>query len=798
MKTFLRTTLASSLVLLTAQAAQPAPAEVNRPIYDAPRAAAVANPRLPAVADGIDQDSTIFLEDFETEPTDWSTQDLTDIGPQWHPDPFFAYDGDSWWCGDSTYMGYYNCWLQYLVSPTLNLQGTSNPQLTFRVRWAVENPGVSGQYNGYDGCNVWISTDNGGTWQVVNPVSPAYNCSSLKSFGAVFGFGPGIPGWADSLGIWQTATFNLTGYQTRYVKVRWAFCSDGAVCSMFHPGITGMFVDDIVLTSGTDTLLYNNADGAQIPAALTTEAGPPMGDYWAWSSLSSHSPTHSERVDNDHYYLNDMLISPPISIPAGYTAKYKFWVRCDLPDSTHPSSPNPNMLRDYYVVRARVVGGEWDTLFYDYARGGAGYPDWALMTHGVPYNGDSTMSLSQYAGQTIQLGWDAIMDGDDLQGQGQGLFIDDVEVYVNALPDNDVGIEYIHIPFPTSVSSPVTGEVKVRNYGLNQNMFYAFWRTDGQLHPVGLTPVWTMPGESDSTVDISFTPDDTGMVFIDAYTTMTGDQNPANDTSWAGAVEIFPQGDWMAERGYDARGYSYLSTLLALQYNQGAGPLVHFDDIYCEGFDYLRFLFWETGQFTLHLYDQGTASMPGPELGTVQVTIGSEQIYPNWLVVDITEIPEMGYRFQGFWAWLEMTQPGGGPDLVADYAHFGQGYFFDYNGSSLYDTEYDFYLRALVNDQVGVPPEPPAGVPTAFMLEAVHPNPFNPVTRIAFTLPGAGAVNLSAYDLAGRRLAQIASGEYPAGRHELAWDAASFGSGIYLLRLESPWGVQVQKAVVVK
>lgn len=797
-----------SLIILSLACAVMAAAAISAELVTAPAyatnhdtphpiAVPVASALVPIALDGTDQDSTIFFEDFEAQPSDWEMQDLTDVGPQWHPDPFNAYSGNSWWCGDSLWMGYYNLWLQYLVTPTLNLQGTTNPQLTFRLRWAMESSTSvppPPPYNGWDGCNVWISTDNGGTWQVITPISPNYTCANLSSFGTVWGFGPGIPGWADSSGGWQLATFELSSYQTRNVKIRWALCSDRAVCSYGHPEITGLFVDDILLMSGADTLLWNNADGAQYPAPLTFDTGPPFGDWWEWTTLDAHSPTHSMRVDDDHFYINDALISPPIDIPEGYTTRFKYWVRCDLPDSTHAGS---NALRDYYFVEASTDGEAWDTLFYDYARGGAGYPGWAQMVPGLPYNGNMEMDLSEYAGQTIQLRWRAITDGDHTSGNGQGLFIDDVEVYVNAIPANDVGITSVYVPFPTVEG--FEGTVTVSNFGLNQNTFYAFWRTNGQLHYWGATPSWTLPGETDSTVTISYEAAPGSSIFVDSYTVMMGDMNPANDTSWAGAIDIFPQGAWMFELGYDARGYSYLPTLLALHYYQGNGPLVRYDQNVMAGWGWMRCLFWEPGTFEMHFYDQGTLTTPGPEYGSIPVTVAANEIYPNWKVIDISAIPEMNYRGPAdFWVWLEMTQAGGGPNMVADYEHFGQGFFFDYNGSSVYDTQYDFYIRALANDNTGVQPEPPTGVPSSFRLNALYPNPFNPTTQISFELPVASWIGLKAYDLTGKLAATIVSGNLTAGRHEAKWNAEGLPSGIYLLRLESAWGAEVKKAIIIK
>ncbi len=50
------------------------------------------------------------------------------------------------------------------------------------------------------------------------------------------------------------------------------------------------------------------------------------------------------------------------------------------------------------------------------------------------------------------------------------------------------------------------------------------------------------------------------------------------------------------------------------------------------------------------------------------------------------------------------------------------------------------------------------------------PNPFNPRTAIPFVLATAGAVDLEIFDLAGRRVRTLRSGQvYPTGRHQVVW-----------------------------
>jgi hypothetical protein len=70
-----------------------------------------------------------------------------------------------------------------------------------------------------------------------------------------------------------------------------------------------------------------------------------------------------------------------------------------------------------------------------------------------------------------------------------------------------------------------------------------------------------------------------------------------------------------------------------------------------------------------------------------------------------------------------------------------------------------------------------------------HPNPFNPSTRISFTLPVECAVRFEVYDVSGRLVARLIDGaRQSAGTHDIEWngrDASgrAAASGIYVYRL---------------
>jgi flagellar hook assembly protein FlgD len=81
------------------------------------------------------------------------------------------------------------------------------------------------------------------------------------------------------------------------------------------------------------------------------------------------------------------------------------------------------------------------------------------------------------------------------------------------------------------------------------------------------------------------------------------------------------------------------------------------------------------------------------------------------------------------------------------------------------------------------------GKPSEFALLQNHPNPFNQTTKIEFTLARSGHVNLSIYDLLGRKVRTLASQDLPSGHKSVLWDGKNdsgqdVASGIYFYRIE--------------
>ena len=655
-------------------------------------------------------DESVYLQDFESGLNGWTTNDVTAAGIQWHIDDFNAFAGNSWWCGDPILGGYDNHWLQYLVTPELDFSTVTSPMLTFKLFYAVEDPaGASAPYDGWDGCNVWITTDGGSRWSVIQPVSPSYNCTSLYSFGEEWGMGANIPGWGGTSGGWVDAQFNLANYVGQsQVQLRFAFCSDPAYCTMDDPSLLSLFVDDVLIMDGATTILSNNADDTPVPSEFTFDEGGSSGDWWIIDDQTYASPTHCATCDIEfHYNLSNALESEWITIPEADNIYFTFYVWCDMLDW---DGDNNNMLEDYYMVEVSQDGIIWEYTtygFYDYGddgRPGAASVGWEDYIPGLPFNGNVSMDLTPLAGQDIKFRWRVTTDDNDDGGIGTGLHIDDFNVWTSESLNNDVGVSAFQIPFPTSVSNvTVTGTVTLNNFGLqDQGSVPAFARRDSSTL-VPLVPWSQIPagGSVDKTVNWSLTT--AGDYYWDAYTMLTGDENTSNDTLSAGYVTVTPEG--VFELGYDNRGYGIPDNgIYYWSYDPGNGAMVRFDlteheiPITPVAINSAQMLFYSVGGCVLHIFDEGTLTQPGAEIASIDVEVLFNEVYPAWKQVSLAGVPGFSNRTDPFWFWIESentTQA----QIMGDDQWYGEGHYFTYNGASATaTTEYEYFIRCVAGE----------------------------------------------------------------------------------------------------
>lgn len=89
-------------------------------------------------------------------------------------------------------------------------------------------------------------------------------------------------------------------------------------------------------------------------------------------------------------------------------------------------------------------------------------------------------------------------------------------------------------------------------------------------------------------------------------------------------------------------------------------------------------------------------------------------------------------------------------------------------------------------------------LPDEFILEPNHPNPFNPITNISFTLGHEGHVRLSVFNAVGKEVARLVDEERIAGRYQETFHAENLPSGNYISRLVFGGKLQSQNMLLVK
>jgi hypothetical protein len=89
-------------------------------------------------------------------------------------------------------------------------------------------------------------------------------------------------------------------------------------------------------------------------------------------------------------------------------------------------------------------------------------------------------------------------------------------------------------------------------------------------------------------------------------------------------------------------------------------------------------------------------------------------------------------------------------------------------------------------------------LPTKFALHPPSPNPFNPNTKLSYSLPINSEVKLVVFDIQGREVARIFEGYQQTGVYEATFDGSGLASGLYFASLQAGNLSQTQKLLLMK
>ncbi len=212
----------------------------------------------------------------------------------------------------------------------------------------------------------------------------------------------------------------------------------------------------------------------------------------------------------------------------------------------------------------------------------------------------------------------------------------------------------------------------------------------------------------------------------------------------------------------------------------------------------------EAGPGSLSEADLGAASVAGASSGLSELTFEEPVASSTGGVYVIFEFPANQEQVG--------LGEGGGPGVGYRSGTVGSAGWLSADGEAWTRLHPSFRLAVtptLVDVEVGMKAmrtvKAPVVAPTVLqtMLHPACPNPFNPKTKIEFTLSKAGPVSLAVYNLRGELIARLADETYTAGSHTIEWAGLdsrgqASPSGIYFAQMKADGVVMTQRLALLR
>ena len=181
------------------------------------------------------------------------------------------------------------------------------------------------------------------------------------------------------------------------------------------------------------------------------------------------------------------------------------------------------------------------------------------------------------------------------------------------------------------------------------------------------------------------------------------------------------------------------------------------------------------------------------DYGYLQIKRGNNPGWSTLLTVNTWNNQELLERFVNLNSFINESELYFRLLMTSNSAFVSQGWLVD-----------DIFL--ILNQDMPLNVNTDSGIinlPEQVQLYPNYPNPFNPITNIAFSLAKYSLVDLKIVDINGRQIRQLLNNDFAAGRHGVSWNGTndlgvSVGSGIYFTVLRAEGKVISQKLSLIR
>ena len=650
----------------------------------------------------------------------WTTLNLRAIPDQeisWHADDLLVCNGDSaWLCADTAIAGKYGCgyddmWLQFLDTPDVLLgPEDTSAFLIYRADLMCEEEESFPWAFSWDGYQVRLSV-NGGAYQEIKPYQVADNSSyyrggqfygeydSLWALGYITETGGGFStNRPDIMSCDQPLIFDLRGYQGCLLSIRFMFASDAWHSTSEEDSLFGLYLDDILVVDGMDsltlatlpdplggdTLFFEDCEG---PANQMISSTPPPSTALWWLEPGGYGGSGYRASDSDsatgEYLANmeEMLISPWIrrnDLGADIT---ELWLDYHLRGNFNDLNLGDDYVRNLYRTDAQDWTGistltqPTDYFFADFDDN-----DWWDMSQWGDIIRDLSPLLDSTNWDSMQVAIYVYTDSDEPQPGNAGFQVDDVIITGQVGNYYNIGVTAARIPFPNSndveahldtvaVTNHQANTVGPDDYQVRMTILDSTGAAVfGPGTAISLSP--TPQIDSAATVKVpldpsagSWTPAEEGLYTFKIWTECTGHHEevfPDNDTLKNGAGSLPAAYNYPAGTGglryHDQDYYSYdhnsaicmhTDMIAAVRYTPDPG-LYPFDLKWAE------LVIREYGyDFDLLVFGPGDETQPGALLATIPFSTPDNGGSKGLQFVELSATPALRNLTSKFWMGIQ-------------------------------------------------------------------------------------------------------------------------------------------------
>ncbi|MBZ0178161.1 MAG: T9SS type A sorting domain-containing protein [Melioribacteraceae bacterium] len=209
-----------------------------------------------------------------------------------------------------------------------------------------------------------------------------------------------------------------------------------------------------------------------------------------------------------------------------------------------------------------------------------------------------------------------------------------------------------------------------------------------------------------------------------------------------------------------------------------------------------EFLFFETGLFVIKYIP--TINVLSPEEGEI---IEGNTVYPiSWQTVGVEQL-NIAYSTNAGGDWADLATSVLSqvesynwlvPNIASDSTKIR---IRDANNPQLFGETGLFTIDPATDVK---DPSQDEAIPSEYKLYTNYPNPFNPSTRIKYSIPEEAFVTIKVFDILGAEVATLVNETRSPGNYELNFDASNLRSGVYLYRIQAGNYTESRKMLFIK